>query len=80
MNSHAACATQLNMSFAFGGPAWPIDAADLTFIPLWNGQCRGAIFDLTGPIQPRPGAPTWVFGDAFLVRFFASLVLKTGFA
>jgi cathepsin D len=71
------------MSFAFGGPAWPISAADLNLGAIGNnGQCLGAIFDLsqdTGT-KPLPGEPVWIVGDTFLVRFFASLVLKTAFS
>jgi cathepsin D len=73
------------MSFAFGGPAWPISAVDLNFGAIGNnasGQCLGAIFDFTQHtgIEPSPGEPVWVFGDTFLVGFFASLVLKPGFS
>jgi cathepsin D len=73
------------MSFAFGGPAWPISAADLNLGTIGNnasGQCLGAIFDFTQDtgIKPLPGEPMWLFGDTFLVRFFASLVLNTAFS
>ena len=70
------------MSLAFGGPAWPVNPVDLNFGPLGNGQCLGGVFDFLAVInmQPAPGTPDWVVGDAFLVRFFAPFVLKTGFA
>jgi cathepsin D len=80
MNPHAACTTQLTMSIAFGGPAWPINVADLSVGTIGKGQCLGAIFDLTASIPPQLGLPAWVVGDSFLVRFFLSLVLMTGFA
>jgi cathepsin D len=68
------------MSIAFGGPAWPINVTDLSVGTIGNGQCLGAIFDLSVLYPPQSGAPAWVVGDTFLVRFFPSLVLMTGFA
>jgi cathepsin D len=81
MNLYVACTTQLTMSFAFGGPAWPVSAADLNLGSIGNGQCLGAIFDLTGSTStnPRPGEPVWIIGDTFLVRSSVLLVLKTAF-
>jgi hypothetical protein len=67
------------MSFAFGGPDWPIRGIDLSAGPINGGQCLGVIFDLSG-FLPAAGTPNWIIGDAFLVRFFTSLVPNTGLA
>lgn len=57
---------------SFGGPAWPISVKDLNIGPANNGQCIGAIFDITGGStqKPTPGTPEWIVGDTFLVRIF----------
>jgi hypothetical protein len=68
---HTACSTQLTLAISFGGPAWPIRAADLNLGTIGNGRCLGAVFDLSQGSNSQPGGvnPSWIIGDTFLVRF-----------
>ncbi|KAG6840112.1 hypothetical protein C0991_008902 [Blastosporella zonata] len=67
------CTTDVTITMAFGGQAWPINVADMTLGSLTKGssQCVGAIFDLGAGsnIASGSGNPGWVVGDTFLVSF-----------
>jgi cathepsin D len=62
----------MSLAISFGGPAWPISSDDLNLGTVSNGQCLGAIFDITAGsnIQPSASTPQWIVGDTFLVRIF----------
>ena len=65
---HTACSTQLTLAISFGGPAWPIRAADLNLGTVGNGLCLGAVFDISqGSDTPGGVNPSWIIGDTFLV-------------
>jgi len=66
---HTACDTTLNISMSFGGPSWPISAADLSLGTNTAGLCVGAIFDLDLGTTVGGSTPSWIVGDTFLVRF-----------
>jgi hypothetical protein len=68
---HTACSTKLSIAISFGGPSWPISLDDLNLGTISNGQCLGAIFDITqgSNVTPGQGNPSWIIGDTFLVRF-----------
>lgn len=60
-----ACSTEVNVSISFGGPSWPVSAADFKLAQISNTECVGAFFEL----QTGNSAPSWIIGDTFLVRF-----------
>lgn len=67
-----ACDQNVNVTFSFGGKAWPISPDDFNLGTLGGGMCLGAIFDLGlgSSIGNGGGNPSWVVGDTFLVRTF----------
>ncbi|KAF8494617.1 acid protease [Russula emetica] len=66
------CDAQLNIAMSFGGPAWPISIADLNLGTVSDGNCLGAIFDITAGsnVKPTPGTPQWIVGDTFLKNVY----------
>jgi hypothetical protein len=62
-----ACSTTVNVELSFGGSTWSISPADFAFTTLSSGstECIGAFFEAN---TSGSGAPTWIIGDAFLVR------------
>ena len=65
-----ACSTKVEISLSFGGNSWPINTADMNAGSAGtDGQCMGAIFDLSAGSSAGGGAgnPNWVVGDTFLV-------------
>ena len=67
----AACMTTVSITLAFGGKPWPINPVDLSIAQLPNGDCVGAIFDLSGGSVIPAGTPSWVVGDAFLKNVYS---------
>jgi cathepsin D len=67
------CSTQLTLAISFGGPAWPIRAADLNLGTIGNGRCLGAVFDLSQGSNSQPGGvnPSWIIGDTFLKNVYS---------
>jgi cathepsin D len=67
------CNAQLSIAISFGGPAWPISPADLNVGPVSNGRCLGAIFDISGGdnVKPGSGTPDWIVGDTFLKNVYS---------
>ena len=65
----AACSTQVQIAFAFGGKSWPISSDDMNLGTVAPGMCLGGIFDLSlgSNVGSGGGNPTWVVGDTFLV-------------
>lgn len=65
------------MSIAFGGRSWPINPADMNLGSIEGESCIGAVFvvdlegseDATADTVEAAEIPTWVVGDAFLVRW-----------
>lgn len=66
---NTACNANLNVSMSFGGPSWPISAADMSIGTNPDGSCVGAIFDLQLGSAINGPTPSWIVGDTFLVRF-----------
>jgi len=66
------CATNLQVSVAFGGKSWPIKDEDINLGQLSSSQCLGGIFDLAaGSNVGGRGSPPWVFGDVFLKNVYS---------
>ncbi|KAI0275626.1 aspartic peptidase domain-containing protein [Russula aff. rugulosa BPL654] len=67
------CNTQLSIAISFGGPAWPINPADLNAGQVSNGRCLGAIFDITAGsnVKPNTDTPDWIVGDTFLKNVYS---------
>ncbi|KAF7970959.1 hypothetical protein HWV62_22548 [Athelia sp. TMB] len=61
------CATAVNVSMSFGGPAWPIAPADFLLSQVSDTQCVGAFFTLTSGAS----APSWIVGDTFLKNVYS---------
>jgi hypothetical protein len=66
LKTSLACSTTVNVELSFGGSTWSISPEDFAFTTLSSGstECVGAFFETT----TGSGAPTWIIGDAFLVR------------
>jgi cathepsin D len=67
------CTTQLTLAISFGGPSWPIRAADLNLGTIGNGRCLGAVFDVSQGSSTQPGGvnPSWIIGDTFLKNVYS---------
>jgi cathepsin D len=67
------CSTKLSIAISFGGPSWPISLDDLNLGTISNGQCLGAIFDITqgSNVTPGQGNPSWIIGDTFLKNVYS---------
>ncbi|KAH8107704.1 aspartyl protease [Cristinia sonorae] len=67
------CNTKAQVTFSFGGKAWPIDVNDMNLGSIGQGFCLGGIFDLTlgSSLGDSPGNPTWVVGDTFLKNVYS---------
>ncbi|KAJ7114926.1 aspartic peptidase domain-containing protein [Mycena epipterygia] len=79
------CATSVQVTFSFGGKAWPINPEDISLGPLEKGSsmCVGAIFDLSLGTDVGAGGPGWVVGDTFLKNVysvFRQSPMSVGFA
>jgi len=80
------CSKSVSVSMAFGGgKSWAISPSDFNVGPLGQGQCLGALFDLSqgSNIPPDSGNPPWVVGDTFLKNVytvFRSSPASVGFA
>ncbi|KAF5383540.1 hypothetical protein D9615_003749 [Tricholomella constricta] len=61
------CATDVNVTMAFGGKNWAISEADFRLTQLTQNQCLGAFFDL----QTGRSAPSWIVGDTFLKNVYS---------
>ena len=72
---HAACTTNVSITLAFGGKAWPIKPSDMNLGRVSSGSsyCAGGIFDLTAGsnIPVGSGNPSWVVGDTFLKNVYS---------
>ena len=70
-----ACNTNVSVSIAFGGKAWPISAQDMNLGRVSTGAslCAGGIFDLTAgsSIGEGGGNPNWVVGATFLKNVYS---------
>jgi cathepsin D len=67
------CSTKVEISLSFGGNSWPINTADMNAGSAGtDGQCMGAIFDLSAGSSAGGGAgnPNWVVGDTFLKNVY----------
>jgi len=69
------CATQVQVSVAYGGTSWPINPSDMIFQPVApnSNMCVGSIFDLTAgtSLGTNSGAPSYVMGDTFLKNVYS---------
>lgn len=61
------CSTEVNVSISFGGPSWPVSAADFKLAQISNTECVGAFFEL----QTGNSAPSWIIGDTFLKNVYS---------
>lgn len=61
-----ACSTSVTVSFSFGGNTWTMSPADFAFTSISSTECIGAFFEMTSTAGTT--APSWIIGDAFLVR------------
>jgi len=79
------CATDVTITFAFGGSAYTIDSQDMNLGSIDRGGnlCAGAIFDLTLGANVGSSSPSWVVGDTFLKNVYSVFrqdPLSVGFA
>jgi cathepsin D len=50
---------------------WPINPSDLNLGTVSGGSdCVGGVFDVTLGAAIPSGAPSWIIGEAFLVRAY----------
>jgi len=64
------CDPNLSISMSFGGPSWPISAADLSLGTNTAGLCVGAIFDLQQGTTNSASDTSWIVGDTFLKNVY----------
>ncbi|KZV73516.1 acid protease [Peniophora sp. CONT] len=72
------CATEIDVTLAFGGTAWPISSGDMNsgqYGPV-PGYCVGSFFDITFGNAPDPDSASWIIGDTFLKNVYT--VLRAG--
>jgi len=67
------CSSKPSIALSFGGPAWPISAADLNLGNVNENNCLGAIFDITqgSDVKANSGTPQWIVGDTFLKNVYS---------
>lgn len=61
------CSTTVNVKVSFGGATWSISPTDFAFTQTSSTECIGAFFEAS----TGSGAPSWIFGDAFLKNVYS---------
>ncbi|TFY53179.1 hypothetical protein EVJ58_g9594 [Rhodofomes roseus] len=69
------CSTKPNVTIAFGGQAWPINAADMNLgaVNTAGTYCLGGVFVLSegSNVPSDSNSLTWVVGDTFLKNVYS---------
>ncbi|KAG2364170.1 aspartic peptidase domain-containing protein [Suillus spraguei] len=61
------CSTTVNVEVSFGGATWSISPTDFAVAQISSTECIGAFFEASA----GTGAPSWIFGDAFLKNVYS---------
>ncbi|KAG2065643.1 acid protease [Suillus decipiens] len=61
------CSTTVNVEVSFGGATWSISPTDFAITQISSTECIGAFFE----VSTGTGAPSWIFGDAFLKNVYS---------